>query len=123
MISEIYIRDEHDPNFEPGIIEYKDEIESIVSQIKMLLETKPGDVLGDPDFGLDLEYYIFETSVNSEAIREKVNDAISMFVKHTNNTSVDVEVSFGKSARGYDYCVVDIIVNGRKVIGYLIDKD
>lgn len=123
MIKEIYIRDEKDPNFQPGIIDHDNELESVISQIKMILGTKEGEVLGAPYFGLDLEYLVFNTKINAERLQEKIFDAINEGVSHSSNIFIENSVSFGKSASGFDYCVVDIIINGNKTIGFLISND
>lgn len=123
MIKEIYIRDESDPYFEQGIIDYSNEMENIVSQIKMILGTRKGDVLGDYDFGVDLEYMVFNTKVAANKVKEKIDEQISMYVKHSPKITIETDVNFGDSGRGYDYAVIDIYVNGGKAIGLLIDKD
>jgi len=48
---EIYNRDPLDPNYNPYQIETSDPVEICVGQIKMLLLTNKGEVLGDPKFG------------------------------------------------------------------------
>lgn len=123
MVKEIYIRTPEDPEFVPGIIDYSNEIEQVISQMRMILGTNHGEVIGTYDFGLDLEYLIFKTKVSAEDIRKKILDQLSMYAYISPNLSVDVTVSFGKSEYGYDYALVDVTVNGTKAIGFLIDKD
>ena len=55
MIKEIYIRTPEDPYYSEGIIDFTNEAEEIITQIKILLGTAPGDVLCAPNFGVDLE--------------------------------------------------------------------
>ena len=56
-IKEIYIRDDKDPYYDPKIIDYQNEVESVISQIRMILGTLNGQVFGDYDFG-NVESYI-----------------------------------------------------------------
>lgn len=123
MIKDIYIRDENDPNFEPGIIDYSNEVESIISQIRMLLGTKNGEVLGDYNFGYDLEYLVFNTRTSADLLAGDILDKIKEYVVYGENFYIDVDVNFGDSGKGYDYCIVDISINGKKAIGFLIDKE
>ena len=123
MIKEIYIRDEKDPYFEPGVIDYSNEMENIISQIKMILGTNKGQVLGEYDFGVDLEYMVFNTRASASEVQEKIMDQISKYVVHSDRIFISSEVNFGDSGHGYDYAVIDIYINGGKAIGFLIDKD
>ena len=123
MIREIYIRDEKDPNFIPGVIDYSNEVERVISEIKMILGTQKGQVLGNYDFGVDLDYIVFNTKRSAEEVAKEINEQINMYVDKGDNMTVNVEVSFGDSGMGYDYAVIDIIINGQKTIGFLLDKN
>lgn len=123
MTKEIYIRTPEDPDFIPDVIDYSNEIEQLLSQVRLVLGTKKGDVLGSYDFGVDLEYLVFSTKVSSETIRQKIMDQITSYCYISPNLSFDIQVSFGASGKGYDYALVDVIINGVKSLGFLIDKD
>lgn len=122
-IKEIYIRDDKDPYYDDTIIDYQNEVESVISQIRMILGTLNGQVFGDYDFGIDLEYMVFNTKYASNKIMEKLNDEIDKYVYHSDNISIYCEINFGDSGEGYDYAVLDIYINGAKSIGFLIDKN
>ena len=123
MIKEIYIRDEKDPFYDPTMIDYSNEVEQVISQIRMILGTKPGQVLGAYHFGVDLEYVVFNTKKTAEKLGEEIREQIKSYVYYGDNISVDVEVKFGDSGKGYDYSVIDILINGSKAIGFLVDKN
>ena len=123
MIREIYIRDEKDPNFIPGVIDYSNEVERVISEIKMILGTQKGQVLGNYDFGVDLEYAVFNTKRSAEEVAREITEQINTYVDKGDNMTINVEVSFGDSGMGYDYAVIDIIINGQKAIGFLLDKN
>lgn len=122
-IKEIYIRDDKDPYYDDTIIDYQNEVESVISQIRMILGTLNGQVFGDYDFGIDLEYMVFNTKYSSNKIMEKLNDEIDKYVYHSDNISIYCDINFGDSGEGYDYAVLDIYINGAKSIGFLIDKN
>lgn len=123
MVKEIYIRTPEDPNFVPNVIDYSNEVESTLSQLKMIMGTSKGDVFGTYDFGLDLNYLVFGTKLPKEDIRQKLLDQIVSYGNISKNISLDVDIKFGQSGYGYDYAIVDITINGKKTIGFLVDKD
>ena len=123
MVKEIYIRTPNDPNFVPNIIDYSNEVESTLSQVKMILGTNKGDVFGTYDFGLDLNYLVFGTKLPKEEIRQRLLDQIVSYGNISKNISLDIDINFGQSGYGYDYAIIDITINGKKTIGFLVDKD
>ena len=123
MVKEIYIRTPDDPNFVPNIIDYSNEIEQTLSQLKMILGTNKGDVFGTYDFGLDLNYLVFGTKLPKEEIRQRLLDQIVSYGNISKNISLDIDINFVKYGYGYDYAIIDITINGKKTIGFLVDKD
>jgi hypothetical protein len=123
MVKEIYIRNEEDPMFVEGIIEYSNEIENVISKIRMLLGTTPGEVLGDLNFGIDIEYLVFNTKESAYAIQGKLNELLQAYVPSSKNYSISTQINFGKTANGSDFGIVDVFINEHKAIGFLIDKD
>jgi hypothetical protein len=71
-IRDFYTRTIEDPKFLGEKVEVSDEIESAVQQTKMTLFTRKGEVLGEPDFGLDFDKYLFEYDFDPA---ELINDA------------------------------------------------
>lgn len=123
MIKEIYIRTPDDPYYAEGVIDFSNEAEEIITQLKVLLGTTPGDVLGEPLFGVDLEYLVFGTKKNSMAIEKDINDAITTYIPHSNNIQVSVKMNFGKADNGTEFGVLDVYLNGVKSVGFLVDKN
>jgi len=119
MIRDIYIRNPEDPNYKYGVLEHSDVIESILSKIKMILGTTPGQVFGDLAFGVGLEDLIFETKINKTALEQKIKTQFSQYISETKDYKIEPVVSFGR-ADGYDYAVIDIFINNEKMIGILV---
>ena len=46
-----------------------------------------------------------------------------MYIPYSNNISISVKMSFGKSDAGYDFGVLDVYLNGVKAVGFLVDKN
>lgn len=123
MIKEIYIRTPDDPNYDSSIIDFKSETEFLLNEIRVILQTNNGDVFNAYTLGVNLEHLVFNTVKDSIEIERMIREQISMFAHIPKNLSVDIKVSFGDSGLGYDYAVVDIIINGYKCMGFLVNKD
>lgn len=77
---EIYNRDSLDQNYNPYQLEITDPIEICIGQLKMLLLTNKGEVLGDPKFGLNLEDLIFNLDLSESSIRKELDLALKVYV-------------------------------------------
>lgn len=118
MVIDLYTRTVEDPNFIP-IFEHSNPIESIISKIKMILNTPPGTVLGNPGFGVGIEDLVFSTKINKFDLEQKIKSQINEYVSEASSYQIDPKVSFGK-ADGYDYALIDIYINSSKTLGLLI---
>ena len=76
---DIYNRDPQDPNYVPNILEVTDPIEICVGQLKMMLLTDKGEVLGDPKFGIAFESLIFELNLSQDSIRKELDLHLSTY--------------------------------------------
>jgi len=120
MISDIYNRSPEDPNYVYGILQHSDPIESIISKIKMIFGTSQGQVLGDLNFGVGLEDLVFQTRINKLELEEQIKSQILQYVDESKDYKIEPRVSFGKGD-GFDYAVIDIFINNRKVVGILVN--
>jgi len=77
---EIYNRDPLDPNYNPYQLETTDPTEICIGQLKMLLLTNKGEVLGDPKFGLNLEDLIFNLELSESSIRKELDLSLRVYV-------------------------------------------
>src|SRR5574344_2142151 len=108
MIQEIYCRIPSDIQYKLQI-ECKNELEAILQRIRVILGTKPGQVLGDYSFGIDLDQYIFQYGIPTDNIK---NTLTNLIVKYA---QIDTD-KYNKS----DYAVIDIIINQIKLMGVLV---
>ena len=77
---EIYNRDPNDLSYNPYQIEVTDLIEICIGQIKMLLLTNRGEVLGDLQFGLNLEELVFSMGLSESTIKEHLDFSLKIYV-------------------------------------------
>lgn len=123
MLHEIYSILSSDQRYKPQL-ETTDEITQILQQIRMILGTKPGDVLGDISFGIDISQYLFSMSYDKEQMRELITQAIinRLYYDHT-KYNVVIDIKFGKDHDSHsDYAILDISINQQKVLGIMINQ-
>lgn len=124
MIQEIYIGVPNTNQYKERTIEVTDDIVQILQRIRVLLGTRKGQVLGDPDFGLNLEDYLFEMNLNAASIKKEILLQFGKYIIPGTNPmyEISVDVNFGKNPyAAYDYMIVDIYINQRKYLGVLIN--
>jgi len=76
---DLYSRDPEDRKYNPKILEATDTVEICIGQLKMMLMTQPGSVLGDPKFGLDLEGLLFEIGLSEKAFKKELDLHLSIY--------------------------------------------
>jgi len=77
---EIYNRDPEDPNYKSDVLEITDPIEICIGQLKMMLLTNKGEVLGDPSFGLGLEELVFTMGLSQKTLTDEIDRHIRNYV-------------------------------------------
>ena len=77
---ELYNRDPGDPNYKRGVIDITDPIEICLGQLKMILLTNKGEVLGDPKFGLNLDELVFSLDLSEKTLQEEISKNIRVYV-------------------------------------------
>lgn len=122
MIRELYCRMPSDRNYIPNKIEINSEIEEILQRVRVCLGTKPGEVLGDETFGIDLEKYIFSMSFNQKEIKKELQDILNTYLALDSiKYQVSVDINYGHDIENHsDYAIIDIIINQQKALGILV---
>lgn len=110
------MRDTDDPYFKSDLLEVNDEVEMLISQIKMMLFTNKGEIIGAPDFGANLDEQLFTFNVNEYSLRSALEDQTLKFIPLSNKYNVQYDVKF---ARGTvrDICFIDVLVDGKRAFG------
>ena len=119
MLKDIYAIPEEEPRYKDNVLEITGELDEIIQQVDMILFTNKGDVLCMPEFGCNLERYLFDTTYNEQLIKNIIMTQIRNFIYLDGSYNVDVDVNFLK----WDYnvaMVVDLNINNKKVASYLV---
>jgi hypothetical protein len=118
--SEIYPRNPDDPNYKVGQLHTDDSVEILIGMIKQCMMTTPGEVLGDPYFGIDLEGLLFEFGVDQGTLERAIRIHLLTYVPLAGSIyDVDFTVGFFKGDTR-DSCVIDFAIKGNPILGIKI---
>lgn len=122
-LAEMFCIPEGSPRYSPSALEIRNALVNLLQKIEMLLYTEKGSVLCLPDYGVNLEKYIFESNVSGEYIRSEIKLQIMKYVMSRDDSqyNVDVKVSFHEkpnSSIGY-MCIVDIYISNTLMSSYI----
>lgn len=118
MIREIYCRNVNDPGYNPTQLETSNEIEALLTKIRMIIFTTRGEVLGSPSFGLSLDEQLFELSANTAQLQKSFYDQLAAYVPESGKYRVEIDVKF-QPGEVRDFCFIDIYIDGTKYMGVL----
>lgn len=119
MIKDIYTRHEDSPKYDPFRMEVDDELSQIILKIENVLFTRKTEVLGDVNFGANLEDLIFSLVYNELTIQNEINKQIQAYCSSGNTKfSINSQVEFFTTPER-NGAIVDIFVNENRVIGVL----
>ena len=116
-ISDIYPRNPDDPLYEPDKLETDDVVESTIGMIKQIMLTKPGTVLGDPYFGIDLESMIFDFEVSQSELEEAISLQLYTYCTFARGIlNIDFQLGFFQGDTR-DTCLIEFAIKGNPVLG------
>jgi len=119
MLKEIYTRAPDDLYYKEDVYEHSSDLENLLGQIRMILYTKHGDVMGSYNFGFNLEDNIFLFNLSEDAINNKLMEMLTTYCTDFDKFKVKVDVQFFNGSIR-DICLIDIIVDDEKQIGILV---
>jgi len=117
MALDIYLRLPQDPNYNADFLEVEDDVSNFVQMIEMCLTTVPGEVLGEPELGCNLEGYLWNPYITVGTIKNDIMSQVRRFCGYSQmSIPFSVNVNFIKGSIS-DSILVDIEVDGRSVLG------
>lgn len=114
------MREETDPNYNPANLEINDEIEALIYQIRMSLGTNKGEVLGEPDFGCDLESIMFTTEFYAVSFNTVITDQIRKYSELAQYYPVAVQAYEYPTDPYRSAVLLDIKINDKSTFGMLL---
>lgn len=113
-IRDFYTRTEDDPQFREDQVEVYDDLEACVTQVKMTLLTNKGEVLGEPNFGLQIEKYLFDFDINPFQLSDEANSQMTQYVSESRLRKIDVSPSFTTDDKDRKIYVLHINIDGKR---------
>lgn len=99
--TDFFIVSETDPSYTEGQLIEDDIISVILQKYKMILFTIKGDVLGEPNFGADLELLLYQTKVSGEYVENQIHKQISDYIPELLNMNYTLKVVFTQDVERY----------------------
>lgn len=117
--SDFYIKYPEHPNFNDAELIEDEIVRVIVQKYEMIIFTNKGEVLGDPNFGADLEKLLHKTKVSSTYVERILQEQISTYIPEITGLSYDLSVSFDKHPDSYsDIMFIDFKIKEYEVNSY-----
>jgi len=117
---EFYFRDEDDPNYQDEVLQTSDEIEMLVYQIKMVLLTNNGEVLGEPRFGASLENLLFDIQFNEESMLAFLKNQLYKFSEIARGYDINMRVKKIRDTEYRDAAIIDVYIDGKNFFGVVL---
>ena len=89
------------PKFIVNKIIEDDVIRVIIQKYEMLLFTNKGELLGDSDFGCDLQKLLFETRIAKSGVRRIIIDQINKYIPEIEKTNYFLDVEFSTDPENF----------------------
>jgi hypothetical protein len=96
-----YIGYEGHPKYVVNKIIEEDAVRVIVQKLEMILFTNKGEILGQPEFGCDLEYLLFETRIAKSGVIEIIREQIDLFIPELTSLQYKLEVEFSDDPENF----------------------
>lgn len=109
---EFYIKSASDPHFNRNKLHSESKVAQLMTQLETILFTNKGEVMGDSDFGCDLEDLVFELSYNDTQIVSVITEQIARYCPLASDFNTRVEVSYLRSD-DRDAILIDVIIDSQ----------
>lgn len=119
-MNDLYFKAENDITYDASEIEENLDINNLLGQIKMLLFTNTGDVMGATDLGLNIDKLIFSTDYNKNIILANFKNQIRDYLRYDRSLyNVEFDLNFFKGT-SRDIGVLSVDINGSRALDVLI---
>ena len=113
-VKDLVIRYPGHPKYDPTRIIEDDEIEVIVQKLEMILFTNKGEILGDLNIGVDLEYYLWQTKITTRNLQAKVDEQIATYIPELISLGYTLNV-FLYEGTYRDILNLNFVINGYNI--------
>lgn len=117
--SDFYIKYPGHPNYNSTELIEDEIVRVIVQKYEMILFTNKGDVLGDPNFGGDLNRLLHQTKVSGKYVEKDLNKQIAQYIPEITSIPYSLNISFEPNPNNFsDMMFIDFRIKEYEVNAY-----
>lgn len=117
---DFYVRVKGDPNYDRFKVHSESELSQLIGQLETMLFTNRGEVLGDPEFGANLEDLVYSLSYNETQIQDVIDEQVNRYIPLAKKYKLQTTVQFYKGVVR-DIAKIDILINSKYQVGVYIN--
>jgi hypothetical protein len=99
--TDFYILYQGQPKYDSTELIEDELIRVIVQKYQMVIFTNKGEVLGDPDFGANLEEILFEFRVSEDYVKGKIQEQIETYIPEMLGSAYNLQIVFVQDPENY----------------------
>jgi len=117
--TDFYIKYHGHPSFDDTELIEDEIVKVIVQKYEMILFTNKGEILGNPNFGGDLEVLLHKTKVSARYVEKNLHEQIGEYIPELMGVTYDLAVSFSQNPNNYsDIMFIDFKIRDYEVNAY-----
>jgi hypothetical protein len=116
---EFYVKDIGEPNYKGDKLQQDAELSMLLTQIETILFTRKGEVLGDLDFGANLEDYVYEFKYNDYMIKRALEAQLKAYAPLSRKYPIDIQVDYADETDRHAL-FLDITIDAKIQMGVYI---
>lgn len=116
---EFYVKNIGEPGYKADVMQQDSELSMLLTQIQTMLFTRKGEVLGQPNFGANLEDYVYEFRYNDFQLKTVIDNQIAEYIPLASKYSVSIEIEVVDDITNH-VVFLDITVDSRFQLGVYI---
>ena len=117
--TDFYIRYPGHPLFNDSSLIQDDLVLVIVQKVEMILFSNKGELLGEPEFGGDLELLLHQTKVSANFVKKNLVEQFSRYIPELNTIPYELNVTFAEHpVEYYEMLFIDFKIRDYEVNAY-----
>lgn len=118
--TDFYILYQGQPKYDSSELIEDELIRVIVQKYQMIIFTNKGEVLGDPDFGGNLEQILFEFRVSEDYVKAKIQEQIDTYIPEMLGSAYNLQIVFVQDPENYqDMMFVNLTIADYDIVAQI----
>jgi phage baseplate assembly protein W len=117
---DFYVRTKGDPNYDKTKIHSESELAQLIGQLETMLFTNRGEVMGEPEFGANLNDLVYSLNYNEGQIQNVIDDQVEKYIPLAKKYNLQTTVQFYKG-NVRDIAKIDITIDSKYQVGVYIN--